>query len=90
MGSKVQFTPPPKSLRPPSEADLAAVANGQSLQLLETWQGSFMSSKLVKAGLTLNHGLHTYWLHMHEPGSQHLCCSHLAADSMSCDRECLV
>lgn len=57
MGAKVQFTPPPKTLRPPSEADLAAVAEGQSLQLLETWQGSFLGSKLVKAGLTLEHQL---------------------------------
>lgn len=60
MGSKVQFTPPPKALRPPSEADLAAVANGESLQLLETWQGSFLGSKLVKAGLAaVKHGLHS-------------------------------
>ncbi|KAL3157615.1 hypothetical protein ABBQ32_012066 [Trebouxia sp. C0010 RCD-2024] len=50
-GAKVQFTPPPKTLRPPSEADLGAVAEGQSLHLLETWQGSFMGSKLVKAGV---------------------------------------
>lgn len=57
-GAKVQFTPPPKTLRPPSEADLGAVAEGQSLHLLETWQGSFMGSKLVKAGLTLEHCLH--------------------------------
>ena len=57
MGNKVQFTPPAKALRPPSEADVAAVANGESLQLLETWQGSFMGSKLIKAGLTLKHGL---------------------------------
>ena len=51
MGTRVQFTSPPKTLRPPSEADLAAVANGESLQLLETWQGSFTGSKLVKAGM---------------------------------------
>ena len=60
MGNKVQFTPPPKALRPPSQADLAAVANGDSLQLLETWQGSFLGSKLVKAGLAaVKHSLHS-------------------------------
>ena len=53
MGNRVQFTPPAKTLRQPTEADLAAVANGESLQLLETWQGSFTGSKLLKAG-----GLH--------------------------------
>lgn len=53
MGNKVQFTPPPKTLHPPSEADLAAVAEGHSLRLLETWQGSFLGSKLVKAGLPI-------------------------------------
>lgn len=51
MGNRVQFTPPPKTLKQPTEADLAAVANGESLQLLETWQGSFAGSKLLKAGL---------------------------------------
>lgn len=50
MGNRVQFTPPPKTLREPTEADLAAVAAGDSLQLLETWQGSFTGSKLLKAG----------------------------------------
>ena len=65
MGNKVQFTPPTKALRPPSEADLAAVANGDSLQLLETWQGSFLGSKLVKAGLAFKRHLHTCWLSKH-------------------------
>ena len=47
----VQFTPPaPKALRQATPADLEAVANGESLQLLETWQGSFTGSKLLKAG----------------------------------------
>ena len=50
MGNRVQFTPPPKALKQPTEADLAAVDNGESLQLLETWQGSFVGSKLLKAG----------------------------------------
>ena len=50
MGNRVQFTPPPKALKQPTEADLAAVDNGESLQLLETWQGSFAGSKLLKAG----------------------------------------
>ena len=51
VGNRVQFTPPPKTLKQPTEVDLAAVANGESLQLLETWQGSFTGSKLLKAGL---------------------------------------
>lgn len=50
MGNRVQFTPPAKALKQPTEADLAAVASGESLQLLETWQGSFIGSKLLKAG----------------------------------------
>ncbi|DBA86245.1 hypothetical protein WJX77_008239 [Trebouxia sp. C0004] len=51
LGNRVQFTPPPKALTQPTEADLGAVANGESLQLLETWQGSFIGSKLLKAGV---------------------------------------
>ena len=47
----VQFTPPaPKALRQATLADLEAVDNGESLQLLETWQGSFTGPKLLKAG----------------------------------------
>lgn len=47
----VQFTPSaPKALRQASPADLEAVDNGESLQLLETWQGSFTGPTLLKAG----------------------------------------
>lgn len=51
LGNQTPITPPPKALQKPSEADLAAVAKGESLQLLETWQGSFIGSKLDKAGV---------------------------------------
>lgn len=51
----VQFTPPaPKPVREATPADLEAVAAGDALQLLETWQGSFTGPKLLKAGGSLH------------------------------------
>ena len=56
MPRGVQFTPPPpKAMRAATPADLEAVAKGDSLQLLETWQGSFSGSKLLKAGVQPTH-----------------------------------
>ena len=51
---------PAKAVQKATEADLAVVAKGESLHLLETWQGSFTGSKLDKAGTPIQSDPHKH------------------------------